>query len=311
MISIVTPAFNEAGNLEALYTRLAQALDRVADGPGMAWEWLIVDDHSRDETFAVIERLALLDARVRGIRLSRNCGSHVAITCGLHNAQGDAAIMMAGDLQDPPELIERMIDAWRKGSQVVWAVRRTPPDVFATVYYWIMRRVVGMKEMPANGADFFLVDRTVLEAFRRCPERNVSVLALLTWIGFTQTHIEYDKQPRVAGKTGWTRSRQITLVIDSITAFSDFPIHLFGYAGAVLLAGGVLLAVAGAFLLPSLGAGLLFVLAAIVGLSGVQLLGLAVLGAYLWRALEHARGRPQYIIERVAVHGSVTPASLR
>jgi dolichol-phosphate mannosyltransferase len=105
----------------------------------------------------------MLDGRVRGIRFSRNCGSHVAITCGLHNAQGDAAIMTAGDLQDPPELIERMIEAWRSGSQVVWAVRRTPPDIFATVYHWIMRRLVGLKEMPATGADFFLVDRSVLD----------------------------------------------------------------------------------------------------------------------------------------------------
>ena len=123
MLSIVTPAFNEAANLEALYARLVRSLDRI----GGDWEWLLVDDHSRDETFDIVERLSLVDGRVRGIRLARNSGSHVAITCGLHHAQGDAAILMAADLQDPPEAMGAMIDAWRGGAQIVWAVRRGRP----------------------------------------------------------------------------------------------------------------------------------------------------------------------------------------
>ena len=123
MLSIVTPAFNEASNLEALHARLVRFFERA----GGDWEWIIVDDHSREETFSVIERLSLVDGRVRGLRLARNSGSHVAMTCGLHHAQGDAAVMMAADLQDPPETLESMIAAWRQGAQVVWAARRSAP----------------------------------------------------------------------------------------------------------------------------------------------------------------------------------------
>jgi len=307
MLSIVTPAFDEAANLEALYARLGRSMERVGGG----WEWLIVDDHSRDDTFSVIERLSLVDGRVRGIRLARNSGSHVAITCGLHHAQGDAAIMMAADLQDPPETLQAMIEGWRQGAQIVWAVRRGRPSGFAALYYRIMRRVVGLKEMPATGADFFLVDRIVLDAFRQFPERNVSVLALITWVGFRQAHIEYDKQPRAGGQSGWTLARKLRLVIDSITAFSDLPIRLCGYAGALLVGVALLAGLVAILLLPSIGAGLLLVLAAMVGLTGAQLLALGIVGEYVWRALEESRRRPHYLIERLAGQHPAVPALTR
>lgn len=298
MLSVLTPAFNEAANLGALYERLVQAL--APAGPD--WEWVIIDDHSRDATFGVVEELARRDPRVRGIRLARNSGSHTAITCGLHHVQGDAAVMMAADLQDPPETLAAMLARWRAGAQVVWAVRREQPGdrrhaSFAALYYWLMRQVVGMKEMPARGADFFLVDRVVIDAFRKFPERNVSVLALITWLGFRQESIEYDKQPRASGQSGWTLARKVKLVADSITSFTDLPIRLCSYAGVTLMAISVVVFAISLFLLPSVGAGLLFVLAVIIGLSGLQLLALGVVGEYVWRGLDEARRRPQYVIE--------------
>ena len=307
MLSIVTPAFNEAANLEALYARLTRSMERI----GGDWEWLIVDDHSHDQTFAVIERLSMVDGRVRGLRLARNSGSHVAITCGLHHAQGDAAVMMAADLQDPPETIQAMLDAWRQGAQIVWAARRGRRSAFASLYYRVMRRLAGMTEMPANGADFFLVDRVVLDAFRQFPERTVSVLALITWVGFRQAYVEYDKQPRAQGQSGWTLARKIRLVADSVTAFSDLPIRLCAIAGAALFAGALVVGIGGAALLPSLGGGVLLVLAIMIGLTGLQLLALGVVGAYVWRALEESRRRPQYLIERIAGRHPAVPASAR
>jgi polyisoprenyl-phosphate glycosyltransferase len=300
-LSILTPAFNEAANLPVLYDRLVETM-RGIDGD---WEWVVVDDHSRDETFAVIEALALRDARVRGFRLSRNSGSHVAITCGLHQVDGDAAVMMAADLQDPPDVLSAMVARWRQGAQVVWATRRSQSgdrshQRFAALYYWIMRYIVGMKEMPARGADFFLIDRAVIEAFRRFSERNVSVLALITWLGFRQEYIEYDKQPRRAGQSGWTLSRKITLVVDSVTSFSDFPIRLCTYAGVALVAASLALLVASIALLPQLGGGVLFLLFLIVGLAGVQLVAVGVVGEYVWRALDESRRRPAFLIEAVA-----------
>ena len=301
MISIVTPAFNEAANLPALYERLVAAMRDV----GGDWEWIVVDDHSRDETFAVIEALALRDARVRGFRLSRNSGSHVAITCGLHQVDSDAAVMMAADLQDPPETLAAMVARWRQGAQVVWATRRARPGDpshrgFAAVYYWMMRRLVGMTEMPARGADFFLVDRVVVDAFRRFSERNVSVLALITWLGFRQEYVEYDKQQRVSGQSGWTLARKIKLVVDSITSFSGFPIRLCTYIGLMFLVGSLVLLLFAVALLPELGGGLLLVLSLIVGLAGFQLVALGIVGEYVWRALEETRRRPPYLIEAMA-----------
>jgi dolichol-phosphate mannosyltransferase len=310
VISILTPAFNEAANLPRLYERLLETMRLV----GGEWEWVIVDDHSQDESFAVIEALALRDARVRGFRLARNSGSHVAITCGLHQVEGEAAVMMAADLQDPPETLPSMIARWRQGAQVVWATRRTQPGDrshkgFATLYYWVMRRLVGMTEMPARGADFFLLDRVVIEAFRRFSERNVSVLALITWLGFRQAFVEYEKQPRTAGRSGWTFARKIQLVVDSIASFSNFPIRICTYAGLALLASSLVLLIFAVAMLPQLGGGVLLLLFVIVGLAGLQLVAVGVVGEYVWRALEESRRRPAYLIEAVA--GQREPAKLQ
>jgi len=221
---------------------------------------------------------------------------------------------MQADLQDPPETIRAMLERWRAGVDVVWATRRERPgdrthSGFAAVYYWIMRRVVGMTEMPERGADFFLVGKPVLDAFRQFRERNVSVLALITSIGFRQETIEYDKQPRTAGRSGWTLARKIKLVVDSIVSFTDLPIRLCWYGGAALIALAVVVGVIGLWQLPALGAALLLILSVVLGLAGLQLIALGLIGEYVWRTLDEARRRPQYVIEAVAgaAQGERTP----
>lgn len=308
MISILTPAFNEGDNLIPLYDRLVQAMATV-DGD---WEWVVTDDHSDDATYSVVTALAARDSRVRGIRLAHRSGSHLAITCALHHARGEAAVLMAADLQDPPECIASMLDRWKAGAQVVWAVRRQRPGEkvhtgFAAIYYWIMRDVIGMKGMPSRGADFFLISRVVIDAFKQFPERNVSVLALITWLGFRQDTVEYDKQPRRAGRSGWSTSAKIKLVFDSITAFSDFPIRLCWYAGLGLMGAAGVCAVIALMTLPGLGGGLMAVMSLVFGLSGVQLFALGMMGEYVWRALHEAKRRPQYLIERTTVSSSMVP----
>ena len=309
MLSIITPAFNEAANLDAMRARLTAALAASAVDD---WEWLVVDDHSADTTFDVIRAMASAEPRVRGIRLSRNSGSHAAIACGLHHVQGDAAVMLAGDLQDPPELLQSLLDRWRAGALVVWASRRVQPGEaahagFASVYYWIMRRVVGMTSMPARGADVFLLDRTVVDAFRRFPERHGSVFALITWMGFRQEFVEYDKQPRAAGRSGWTRRKKIQLVIDSVTGFSEAPIRACTYLGAVLVALAAPLGLIGlARWMRTGGGNLMLLVSAMSAFTGVQLVALGVVGEYVWRALEAARGRPAYLVE-----AATPPADVR
>lgn len=301
LLSVVTPAYNEARNLPVLYERLVQ----VIGGLGVDWEWIVVDDHSGDDTFAVAAGIAQRDSRVQAVRLARNSGSHTAITCGLHQAAGDCAVVLAADLQDPPETLPSLLEQWQAGSQVVWAVRarregeRASTVGFARLYYLIMRRLVGMQEMPASGADFFLLDRRVLDAFRQFRESNVSILALLTWMGFRQTSITYDKQARLHGKSGWSLGKKVKLVVDSVTSFSYLPIRLMSVVGFIVAIIGFLYAsvvvvnaLAGR---PPEGWASLMVVVLVIG--GVQMLMMGVLGEYLWRALDETRRRPRYVVE--------------
>ena len=296
MISIVTPAFNEGSNLPLLHERLTSVFGQLD------WEWIIVDDHSRDNTFEVIERLVAIDPRVRGIRLAYNSGSHLAFTCGLRHASGEVAALMVADLQDPPELLIQMLERWRSGVQVVWAVRRHQPgDGSGTqLYYWIMRKLVGMNDMPATGADFFLVDRVVIDAFLAAADRHVSIFALMMWLGFRREFIQYDKQPRTRGRSGWTLAKKLKLVVDSIVGFSDFPIWWLTYAGVAALVAALVPAIVAVVAYSGLNAALLLLAALVIGLFGCHLIALGILGHYVWRGLDAARKRPLYSIEAVA-----------
>jgi glycosyltransferase involved in cell wall biosynthesis len=296
VISLITPAFNEGANLPVLHERLTSVFRQLD------WEWIIVDDHSRDNTFEVIERLVALDPRVRGIRLAYNSGSHLAFTCGLRHASGEVAALMVADLQDPPELLIQMLERWRSGVQVVWAVRRHQPgDGSGTqLYYWIMRNLVGMNDMPATGADFFLVDRVVIDAFLAAADRHVSIFALMMWLGFRREFIQYDKQPRTRGRSGWTLTKKLKLVVDSIVGFSDFPIWWLTYAGAAALVVALVPAVVAVVAYSGLNAALLLLAALVIGLFGCHLIALGILGHYVWRGLDAARKRPLYSIEAVA-----------
>lgn len=306
LISVVTPAFNEAGNLPVLYERL----HRVFTESRVHWEWIVVDDHSADETFEVLRALSTRDRRVRGFRLSRNCGSHVALVCGLHHTRGQCAVVLAADCQDPPELIPQMIRQWLNGAQVVWAVRNRREGekqrtiTFSRFYYFLMRRLFGLKELPATGADFFLADARVVEALRQFRERNVSLMALLTWMGFRQTSILYDKQARLHGRSGWNLSKKLKLFLDSVTSFSYLPIRVMAAVGILISFAGFLYAcvvIANALTgSPPQGWASLMVIVLVIG--GVQMIMMSILGEYLWRALDEARRRPQFLVESSTDH---------
>lgn len=300
-LSIVTPAYNEAANLRILHERLCSALA----GCDVEWDWVVVDDHSSDATFAVISEIAQRDPRVRGLRFARNFGAHTALAAGLHHARGDCVAALAGDLQDPPEAIPELLTKWRDGAQVVWAVRQAREGEsqatvgFSRLYYWIMRSIVGMKEMPATGADFFLLDRKVVEAFSQFNETNTSVLALITWMGFSQAQIPYDKHARLHGRSGWTLRKKLKLVVDSVTSFSYFPIRLMSLVGCCVALLGfayALVVVVNAWRgSPAEGWSSLMVVVLVLG--GFQMAMMGVLGEYLWRALDEARRRPRYLVE--------------
>ena len=302
-VSIVTPAHNERSNLPVLHQKLTEVLEEHK----LKWEWIIVDDHSSDDTFAVIDSISASDNRVKGIRLSRNCGSHIATTCGLHYTSGDCSILIAADMQDPPETIPSLIAEWRRGNHVVWAVRQArlgekkSSTFFSRVYYLIMRHFVGLKDIPPTGSDFLLMDRIVVDAFSRFKEQNVSILALINWMGFKQTNIFYDKMARLHGTSKWSMKKKIKLALDSITAFTHLPIRLMSYLGLLISLVGFIYT----FVLiynkisgnPPLG--YTETLCVILIIGGFQITMLGILGEYIWRSLDESRRRPLYMIENV------------
>ena len=306
-VSIVTPAYDEEENLALLYERIRSALE------GIDWEWVIIDDHSSDSTFAQILDMSEADGRVRGVRLARNSGTHISARCGLDHSRGDAVVVMASDLQDPPEAIPRLLEKWGEGAQVVWAVRaqRRGETLFkrgaSRFYHWLIRKSTGIKELPAKGADFFLVDRIVVDALKGFRERHGSILMLITWLGFRQVSVEYDKQARIHGRSKWTLEKKLKLVVDSILSFSYLPIRAMSYIGIGVAVAGLVYAtivfvnaVTGN---PPEGWSSLMVVVLMVG--GILMLMMGVIGEYLWRALDEARARPAYVIEQTTANHEI------
>jgi len=301
LITIVTPAYNESDNIPLMYDRIAAGLD----SEDFSWEWIIVDDHSSDQTFKIAADLSENDDRVRAVRFSRNYGSHTALRCGFEAAYGDCVVGMAADLQDPPGLIPEMVEQWQGGAKVVWAEREVRlgekglPLVFSRLYYRIMRDMVGISQMPPEGADFFLIDRKVVDALNQFKERNVSIFALISWMGFSQTVIQYDKQARQHGKSGWSFEKKLKMAIDSMTSFSYKPIQLMTLIGMLLAAFSFvyLIVVLVNYFRGIAPQGWTSLMAAILLIGGLQIVMIGVLGEYIWRSLDESRQRPMYTIE--------------
>jgi dolichol-phosphate mannosyltransferase len=303
LLSVVVAAYNEEGNLPLLYQRIV-AVDWAA--LGMEVELIFVDDHSRDGTPRILAELAARDPRVKVLRFSRNFGSHKAFTAGLEHSGGAAAVILAADLQDPPETIPQLVEKWRAGAKVVWARRderegeSLGTKLLSRLYYCLMRRFAEV-DPPSKGADFLLVDRQIVAVLKSAPEKHTSLLALIQWMGFTQDHITYVKAARHSGRSKWTLRKKIKLAVDSFVSFSYAPVRLMSVVGIVFAVTGFLYAllVMGRALfqrIPVQGWASLMCVLLIV--SGVQLVMLGVLGEYLWRAFDEIRGRPRYIVEK-------------
>jgi len=298
---VVIPAFNEEGNIGAVTERTTRLLESL----GCSWELVLVDDGSHDETFAAMRRATALDPRVRAIRFSRNFGSHVAITAGLEHARGDACLVMTADLEEPPEMIPAFLERWRAGDEIVWGVRATRTEAAdvraASSLFHRLSRACGVPEYAGHaiGGGFFLADRKVVRALGRMPERNRSIVGLLTWMGFRQSHVVYEPSTRHSGRTKWTPGKKIKLAIDSLVAFSYTPIRMVSTAGiAISLLSFVygLVVVLAALLRGAAVQGWPTLMATVLFLGGVQLLVTGLIGEYIWRGLDETRGRPLYIV---------------
>jgi len=304
LVSIVVPVYHNATSLPELLSRF----QRLADKPEDRFEFVFVDDGSRDHSFAVLQTLQQADDRVRLIKLSRNFGSNAALLAGLDHARGDVVAAIAADLQDPPELIDEMLARWRKGSKVVLAARHGRGDPYLTrllarTFYFLFRRFA-IASMPREGFDFFLIDRQVCNLINSIQESNAYLMGMILWLGFEPAILYYHRQQREQrfGKSMWTLTKKLKYFIDAFVAFSYVPVRAASLLGISLSVLGLFYALALLIIRLFVGIhviGWVSLMAVILVVSGVHLLMTGILGEYYWRNLDETRRRPRYVLDRI------------
>jgi glycosyltransferase involved in cell wall biosynthesis len=302
--SIVIPVHNEQESLRELHRRLSEVLSQL-DGEAEA---ILVDDGSTDLSYALMLELHSRDPRFKIVQLSRNFGHQLAITAGIDLAQGEAVVVMDGDLQHPPELLPELAARWREGYDVVYGVMTARPEGWlkratARAYYRLLRRLASV-EIPAAAGDFRLADRRVIEAFRAMPERNRFVRGMFAWLGYRQVAVPYAVPPRFAGSSKYTLRKMIRLATDGLTGFSTAPLRLVLDLGFVVSVLSFLFGIAtliskfaGAFLVP----GWLTIVLVTSFIGGIQLVVMGVVGEYVARIYDEVKARPLYLVREL--HG--------
>jgi dolichol-phosphate mannosyltransferase len=303
--SLVIPIYNEEENLAELYRRISAVMDRM-DGPV---ELILINDGSRDRSLELLRKLHAQDSRISYLSFARNFGHQIAVTAGLNFSTGQVVVIMDGDLQDPPELIIDMVEQWQQGYQVVYAQRtqRRQESWFkrlpAYMYYRILRHLADV-DIPIDTGDFCLMDRCVVNVLNAMPERNRYIRGLRAWIGFKQTAVKFERDPRFAGEVKYTFRKSLSLAMNGLVSFSKVPLRLSIYMGLFAAFVSVLMA----FLIlywrifyPSSAlTGLTIVMMAIFFLGAVQLVSIGILGQYIGRIYEEVKGRPLYTLAEVA-----------
>lgn len=300
-VSIIIPVYYNEDNLKPLYADIKKKIIDVID---YEYELVLVNDGSQDNSYEVMKELAEQDKHIKIVSLSRNFGSHAAILCGLAKCTGDCAIIKAADLQEPTELILEMVDRWKKGFNVVLAVREGRKEskqqtLFANLYYAMVRKAA-LPTMPKGGFDVYLLDRKVIGVLMALDEKNSALTGQILWSGFKTDKVYYTRLAREIGTSRWTLKKKFRLVTDTLFSFSTLPIQAVTVVGTCSFIGALIWAVVV----------LIFKLCGLIGVSGwtalfifnlfsfgVIMLTLGILGGYLWRAFDASRNRPPYIIE--------------
>lgn len=304
-LSIVVPVFNEEAVIPELIERLRTVANRLQP---LATEIILIDDHSADRSPELLREICRSDSRFRYARLARNSGSHVAILAGITQARGECAVFLAADLQDPPELILQMLDLWRSGHHVVWAVREdrvgvSKVDLFLSNAFNRLLDLLGEVNLPPRGFDFALVDRRAIDALLQSVGSHPSIGGEIARLGFSAAQIKYTKEKRAAGTSKWTLKKKLAAFADAFVSFSYAPLRAMSYLGMLFSLLGFAYALLVAMLrltakTPVQGWSSLIVVILVLG--GVQMMMLGVLGEYLWRTLEAARHRPAYFFEETS-----------
>jgi polyisoprenyl-phosphate glycosyltransferase len=300
IISIIAPCFNEAATLPEFYRRVRETMQALEE----TWELVLVDDGSRDDTAAILRSLASQDPHIRPVIFARNFGHQLAVTAGLDFSRGRAVVIIDSDLQDPPELIPELISQWRDGYEVVYAVRteregETWFKLFtASLFYRLIYRITDV-DIPLDTGDFRLLDRKVVDVINNMRERHRFLRGMSVWVGFRQTGVPYKRAARYAGETKYPLKKMVKFAGDAITGFSYLPLQLATYLGFIA-AGLSILAIPVVVAARIAGSQAFFgqatTLIAVLFLGGVQLISLGILGEYIGRIYDEARGRPLYIV---------------
>ncbi len=300
VITIIAPIFNEFQNIPELYRRLKDTLESA----GETWELVMVDDGSTDGSTDVMSELATQDARVRPVIFARNFGHQIAVTAGLDFSRGQAVVIIDADLQDPPEIILDMIAKWREGYEVVYAVRtgREGEGWFklftASLFYRMIYRITDVS-IPLDAGDFRLMDRKVVDVLNSMRERFRFLRGMSAWVGFRQTGVTYRRAARHAGETKYPFRKMLRLALNAVTGFSYFPLQLatyLGFAAAGLSILAIPIVAIGRLAGSQAFFGQASTLIAVLFLGGVQLISLGILGEYIGRLYDEAKGRPLYIV---------------
>src|SRR5690349_4423430 len=312
LLSVVAPLYQEDALVEAFYERVHAALE------GLPFELVLVDDGSTDRTPELLAGLAARDERVRVIRLSRNFGHQTALTAGLDHARGDAVVMLDADLQDPPEVITRMLDHWRAGCDVVYAVReqREGESAFklATArWFYSLFDKLAQVELQHNSGDFRLLDRIALDALLSMRERNRFLRGMTVWVGYRQAAVPYHRDPRYAGETKYTISKMLRFSLDAISSFSHRPLQLATLLGFIIST-LAFIAIPVVIVLRVLGSylpGFSSLTIAVLLLGGIQLIAIGIIGEYVGRIYDEVKGLPLYLLRgRVNIRYDEAPPPL-
>ena len=297
LFSVVAPVFNEEATVEAFTKRAIAAL------AGVPFELILVNDGSTDRTPELLDRLADEDDRVRVIHFSRNFGHQEALTAGLDHAGGDAVVMIDADLQDPPELMVTMLERWYRGSDVVFGVRERREAetrvklMTARWFYRLFSRLTDL-DLQSNSGDFRLLDRRALDALLAMPERNRFIRGMTVWVGFNQSAVHYERDPRYAGSTKFTLRRMLRFSLDAIFSFSHLPLQLATLLG-FLVSGLAFLGLPLVVLARFAGIyvpGVSSVLFVVLLLGGIQLITVGIIGEYVGRVYDEVKRRPMYVV---------------
>lgn len=303
--SLIVPIYNEEATIHELYRRVSSVMNRL----DAAAELVLINDGSRDRSLLLIRELHQADSRVCYLSLARNFGHQIAVTAGLNFARGQVIVILDADLQDPPELIPEMVEKWRQGYHVIYAQRaqRLKEGWFkrltAYVFYRLLKNLADV-DIPTDTGDFCLLDRQVVDLLNAMPERNRYLRGLRSWVGFSQTSIKFDRDPRFAGEVKYTFSKSFGLAANGLVSFSKVPLRISTYVGlfaaVVALVMAVLVLYWRIFVPHSPVTGLATIIVAVFFLGAVQLVSIGILGEYIGRIYEEVKNRPLYTLGEVA-----------